>query len=359
MPSYRIGRLGKRFAVCVYDDQGKRINRYRLRATDARQAAIEAPGVFDELTKPRGGIGALWSAYVAEHHDRAIVGTMVHNWKALAPYFNRLPADTLTVTDCRAYTAARRAAGIKDGTISTELGRLRMVLRWAEKRRLIARAPHIERPAAPRRTERHLTREQCRAIIDAATFPHVKLFVILALATGARDAALRELTWDRVDFDRGLIDLRNPDIRRPHKGRAIVPMNRAARAALLTAKESALSAYVIEWAAKPIGSVKKGLKAAARVAGGVAISSHLFRHSAAVHMAEAGITMEVIAQFLGHEDVTVTRRVYARFSPTYLRDAADVLQYDDLSTPRFNEPKNASQIEEIPLENLVGATVVR
>jgi hypothetical protein len=38
-------------------------------------------------------------------------------------------------------------------------------------------------------------------------------------------------------------------------------------------------------------------------------------------MAEAGLSMEVIAQYLGHEDVNVTRKVYAHFSPRYLKQA--------------------------------------
>lgn len=33
MPSYKIGRLGKRFVVSIFDDDGRRIHRYRLRAT--------------------------------------------------------------------------------------------------------------------------------------------------------------------------------------------------------------------------------------------------------------------------------------------------------------------------------------
>jgi hypothetical protein len=42
-------------------------------------------------------------------------------------------------------------------------------------------------------------------------------------------------------------------------------------------------------------------------------------------MAEAGVTMAEIAQFLGHSSEAVTFKVYARFSPTYLRKAAAVL----------------------------------
>jgi integrase len=42
--------------------------------------------------------------------------------------------------------------------------------------------------------------------------------------------------------------------------------------------------------------------------------------------------MEEIAQYLGHSDVNVTRQIYARFSPDYLRKAASALEYDDLGS---------------------------
>jgi hypothetical protein len=40
--------------------------------------------------------------------------------------------------------------------------------------------------------------------------------------------------------------------------------------------------------------------------------------------------MEEIQQFLGHSDINVTRKIYARFSPSYLKDAAAALEMDDL-----------------------------
>jgi integrase len=43
-------------------------------------------------------------------------------------------------------------------------------------------------------------------------------------------------------------------------------------------------------------------------------------------MAEGGVPMSEIAQYLGHSSTRVTETVYARYSPTYLRGAAKALE---------------------------------
>lgn len=332
MPGYSIGRLRGELAIVWYDDAGKR-HRHALGTADPGAARDLAPALFAELTRPKGRtVEDLWQAYSADKAGRAVIATMGHTFKALRRRFGAMDAGRIAIEDCRAHAAERRAAGIRDGTIHTELGHLRMVLSWAEKHRLVERAPYIERPAKPAPKERHLTRDEARALIDAATAPHVRTFIVLALATGARSAALLELTWQRVDFAAGKIDLRNPAIRTPHKGRAIVPMNRTLRAVLLEASRAALSDSVVEYAGGPVDSVKRGLATTAARAGLKGVSPHVLRHTAAVHMAEAGVRMEEIAQYLGHADVAVTRTTYARFSPNHLRAAAEALEYDDLGS---------------------------
>jgi hypothetical protein len=82
-----------------------------------------------------------------------------------------------------------------------------------------------------------------------------------------------------------------------------------------------------------VGSVKKGLATASKKAKLKKVSPHMLRHSAAVRMAEDGVPMEEIASYLGHSDVNVTRKVYARFSPDHLRGAAAALELDDLTAP--------------------------
>jgi len=38
--------------------------------------------------------------------------------------------------------------------------------------------------------------------------------------------------------------------------------------------------------------------------------------------------MAMVAQYLGHSDDRITQRVYARFAPSHMQDAADALNLD-------------------------------
>src|SRR5262245_53316317 len=172
--SYRIGWLNGKCVLIWRDAAGKR-KRYALGTGDPREAQRRAPAVYAELTGPVGkSVAVLWKAYVADREGRAILATMEHTWKALSERFGPIAGDRITVADCRAHIEQRRSAGIKDGTLLTELGHLRTVLRWAEKQGLIAKAPYVERPAAPRPREEHLTRDQVRALIQACDLPHLR-----------------------------------------------------------------------------------------------------------------------------------------------------------------------------------------
>lgn len=333
MPEWHLTKLRGEYCLTWPDASvasGRR--RYRLGTADAKEAARIAPARYAELTRPAGTtIAELWKGYEADMAGRAVVGTMKHTWKALEARFGPIEAEAVTIEDCRAHVEERRKPtkdrpnGISDGTLHTELGHLRMVLIWAKKKRLIAEAPHIERPSKPEPKDQHLTRDEVRGLVDAANAPHVRLAVLLMIGTGARNEAALQLTWDRVDFERGMIQLRNPFDKARRKGRSTVPMNDRLRAALQEARQGAQTPFVIEWAGKPVKSIKRGIKAAGGTIGRPDVSPHMLRHSAAVWLAEDGHSMWEIASFLGHDDVKTTTKIYARFSPTHLRKLADSL----------------------------------
>ncbi len=242
-------------------------------------------------------------------------------WKALEDIFGALRPDQVTKGLCRSYTHARRLEGRADGTIGKELDCARSALRWHDRHTLAA----FEMPPRPPPRDRRLTRGEYSRLRLAAKKSglHIYVFVVLGLTTAGRRQALLDLTWDRVDFQRGLIRLADGS---RGKGRATVPMTRHARRVLMLARRMQTSAHVIEYAGRPVGSVKKGFTSACARAGLEGVSPHVLRHTAAVWMAEDRIPMSEIAQFLGHADSRITERVYARYSPDYLRRALSALE---------------------------------
>ena len=326
MPDYRLGRLKGRWTVSWWED-GKR-KRYRLAAAtqgDAQREALDF--IRRERDAPAGStVAALWEAYRKEKEGRRVAVAMLHEWKAVGPHFGHLRPDQVSIDTCRAYTKLRRKAKKHDGTIWTELGHLRTVFTWAHKRRLIDHAPAVERPSKPAPKDRWLTRTEVDALLAVPMAHHIKLAILLMLSTAARVGAILELRWDRVDFERGHVDLRSSDIG-PRKGRAVVPMNDGLRAALQAAKGAALSDFVVEWAGGPVQSIKTGFYAAVRLAGLKSVSPHVLRHTAAVTLAASGVSMDRISQYLGHTNVSITQRVYAGFAPDHLRDEAAILDF--------------------------------
>lgn len=110
------------------------------------------------------------------------------------------------------------------------------------------------------------------------------------------------------------------------KRRAVVPMHPDLALKLILSKECAETDYVIEWAGKPVKSIKSAFRRAVVKAGlGKDVTPHVLRHTAASWMAEAGIPMSEIAAVLGHTDSRTTERIYAKFSPDYLQRAVKAL----------------------------------
>ncbi len=328
MPDYRLGRLKGEF-VCVWEEGGKR-RRYRLGTREPKEARAilrefvsRRDAKLEQFSDRRLTVEAIWHDYIAEKRaeGKVSVARMADAWKRLGGRFGDLGPMDVTPGLVRDYVTSRRQSGASDGTIHTELGYLRAALR----RTLKGQAPDIRLPSKPRPRTRHLTPEEARRLIDACGMPHVLLFVRLALHTAGRPSSILDLTWDRVDFRNRRIQLDNPARDRTAKGRATVPMDSDVARLLEIAKTSALTEHVIEWNGRRLGSIKKAIKRAAERAGLDGVTPYVLRHTAACWMAEAGTPMVEIAQYLGHTNPATTYRVYARFSPDYLRGASDAI----------------------------------
>jgi integrase len=131
---------------------------------------------------------------------------------------------------------------------------------------------------------------------------------------------------EKLDLHRSTVDLRaDIDDARRLKPRSKVPLTPDAKFALEHAISLSSSPYVISWAGKPVRSIKTAFARAAAAARLPHATVHMLRHSAAVHMAEAGVSLDKIAKYLAHSDPRVTHSIYLKYTPGYLADAAAAL----------------------------------
>lgn len=306
-----------RGAWCVVWRDGNTTKRHSLRTKDRGQAQRNFEEYVRQLDQKPGTITEILDKWAEKKSSLRSIDIAKAKFKPLKGFFGNLHPDQITEDVCQQYIEETRA-GKKNATIRNELSVLRCAVNWHDKHnKAVFRFPETSPPK-----EDYLTKEEAAALVAAARSPHIKLFIILALTTAARITALLELKWDRVDFERGQVNLRTDE--QKGKRRALVPMNPSLRVALSEAYEGRTSDYVIEFGGKPIRSVHKAFALTAKRAK-VAASPHVLRHTAAVWMAEAGVPMTEISQFMGHGSSAITERVYARYSPSYLQKAASAL----------------------------------
>lgn len=266
------------------------------------------------------------NAYEADRRLAAIPGLdrVVYAHKPVTRLLGRHIAADITEDQCRLYAGQRGKDGVKPATIRTELQALRAATRWAADKGWIERAPKLVMPGRAQPRARWLTRAEADRLLNGCQAPHVRLFCVIALMTGARRGAILSLTWDRVNLDAGLIDFRVPGKAETKKRQVQVPINDTLRAALVEARAAATCQHVIEWAGGPVQSVRKGVAEAARRAGLSSVTPHVFRHTAVTWMMQAGVTIFDAATYAGMT-AEMVEKVYGHHHPDHLRGAARAL----------------------------------
>lgn len=319
---YELVEYRGKLAVAI--GRGKDRRRISTGTADPGVARVVAQRIWENLHAPASDrVDDLWKAYLADRRkDAKDVSRQENAWKHLQRAFGHRLGTDINKDDCRAYAKLRQRQGAASGTIRTELEYLRACLNLRYGRG----HNRVWLPAGSPPRDRYLTREELDRLLEHVRTPHVRLFIILAVTTGARMGAILDLRWEQVDFKHRTINFNPPGREQTNKRRPEVPINERAYKALEEAARGALTDHVIEWDGKPVKSIKKAIRLAAKRAG-VPCSPHVFRHTAGVWMAQADLPMQKIAQFLGHTSTRVTERTYARYSPSFMKDAAAALEF--------------------------------
>tara|TARA_R110000868_G_scaffold273500_1_gene532707 strand:+ start:631 stop:1599 length:969 start_codon:yes stop_codon:yes gene_type:complete len=319
---YRVAKHKRGFVCVIYDGPNRR--RVGLKATDRFQATAEAAELVGhiEQRKPRQRltVGQIVEAYL-EQSEAIWKDIERHHWKSARVYFEKLGVSDVDERVCKLFAAKD---GRKPGSTRKSLSTIRAALRWAERKALIEKAPHIWLPPAPPPRDRRLSREEFAQLeLAADTTPHLSAFIGIARFTAARAGAILSLRWEQIDFAQRRITLGGSG---RQKRRAVVPLHPDLAWRLVLMREAAETDHVIEWAGKPVRSIKNAFRKAVERAGlDKSVTPHVIRHTSASWMAQAGIPMAEISAVLGHRDSRTTERIYAKFSPEYLQRAVRAL----------------------------------
>lgn len=279
--------------------------------------------------------------------------------KRLLPIF---AGRTLSSLDARAVLEFEKSlAHLKPKTIRNHMGELARMLAKAVEWNLIAAAPKVELPAAPKTAFRFLDEAECTALLAAAGSYHAPIF--FALMTGCRMGEIFALTRGQLDLERGQVVIdravyrsvvgtpKHGKTRRVDLSPALVeylaglvaqPLPTAGRGTEGKHAFSSAGAKEGKHAFPSAGLVFPGaaggprnprgadqaLRAACARAGVLPCGWHVLRHTFASRLVSRGVSLQVVQELLGHAGIAETLR-YAHLAPAVKRDA--VARLDDLS----------------------------
>jgi len=348
--------------IAVWPDENNKRKRARLGHKGLSLERMKP--IFDQWVRARTAalgqdqeitVCEIVEAYIRdrEAEGKKSVAKMRYQWRSLKPQLGGYqPADLEKAsvlvkgawrTHCHRYAVLRDEMGRARDTIRSELLLVRTAIDWSvgrsikDGRKVLDRAPEVWVPSAGKPRETNLAPIEVGRLIDRIfeAEAHLKMFMLLALATGARAQAILDLTWDRVNIQKRTIDFSLPDERdildTGHmKSRAFVDIGEELALDLALAKEYAQTDYVIEYRGKPVQRVAKGVKAIFRRAGirKRFVGAHALRHTLATMLATAGFDMRKIQKQLGHDDIRTTEKIYAKHQRGFLQDLAVAMEAD-------------------------------
>ena len=294
-------------------------------------------------------VAELWMVYDAKHVEAVAAPASVRFcWKNLEPHFGRMTPAEIDQTCVDEYEEKRMGGEIgrasTAGTVRKELACLRAMLNWHAsskrgKSRLLDKAavPDFELPDESLPRDRWLTKIEIAKLFGVfdpdERMSRVERFLWLALETAARKQAILDLTWDRVDFETGMVHYALPGQKQTKKRRVSVPISKTLRPVLERMHRERTGGCVLDhpgevWPAIQAAVVRAGLSDARRTEAGkprsTGISPHVLRHTAATHMARRGVPLWLIAKVLGNT-LAMVEKTYAHHCPEMTRGAVDMI----------------------------------
>lgn len=239
----------------------------------------------------------------------------------LIPYFGNLRITELTTPLISTYQKIRReqphipdnAGNIRkqkaiNRSINKELSYFSAFRSWVEAEFGIAPLSPLKFRALPykRPLPKIMANEEVGAIL-AHVEDHYKGVVLAIAHLCLRITSARRLRWADVDW-------KSMTVTAHGKGNKEIQLPLSDELAGWLTKQMARNEYKSPWLfpssvrpMHPVHDIRKALKRAAEAAGVTKrVHPHLFRHTAAARLLEAGVDIRVVQELLGHSDIRMT-----------------------------------------------------
>ena len=216
----------------------------------------------------------------------------------------------------------RRKEGYADSYIDQQIGRARTAVEKAfgdelidgeavrtfDRVKKLVKRNQLTKKASNAR-ERILTQDEYQTLMLFLP-EHIKLAFAMALYTGMRKGEILNLTWDKVDLEARLIELKAADTK-DNEARTI-PIGEQLYKMLI--KNRKPDGYVIQFRGKPVKDIRTAIRNACeeahipygrRVKNG--ITFHDLRHTFNTMMRKAGVDKNVTMTITGHSTEEMNR----------------------------------------------------
>jgi integrase/ribosomal protein L40E len=328
----------KKYRVCV-SVKGQRVTRLCDNLTIAREteSAIKGDmvrGEFD-IAEHRAGkpitLGDVWKKYLPyiKEHNRSWKCDEYNYGAHLEARFSKKPLGEITPFDIEKMKIELSRETNKNGkpyaaqSVKHYLALLRRLYKAASRWGLYQGASPMDKVKMPcvdnERTD-FLSDEEVRRLMETLESWHCResvAFVKFALFTGMRRGEIMKLEWTDIQFDRGMITLKNP------KGgkTTTIPVSDAALDVLRELPITTTCVFPGK-DGKPRTDFK-GPWLRIRKAAGLPdnFRFHALRHHFASTLVSNGVNLAVVKELLTHKDMSTTQR-YAHLAPSVVQEAA-------------------------------------
>ena len=341
--SKKPGRDGAGDTWCRtwYDPRSRQTRRVSLGTTDFQAAGIVLANWVVEYDKAGGEtrsdkvlIERVLIDYWVEHAQKLVSAATA--WNGLAywqEFWQGRTVAEITPYEQKQFRKWLTHKGMDAGGIDRVLADGRAALNRAVKWQELAAAPHIfaVQTAQDRRAREPMGRpivpKKMALLLDAANSRHMLAYLVIAIGTLARPAAILDLRVAQFDGAHNRIDLNPPGRRQNKKHRPVLAVCSTLKPWLQALTEP--NRRYVSYGRSPVKSIKTAWSLLVAEAGlDDRVTPYSIRHGMAREMRKRKVPGEQISIFLGHlpKGSDATTSIYAPYDPDYCSEALAAIE---------------------------------